>query len=626
MLHQGNLPPRTAQRRALTALLALLACVALVGSVYGWSVRSGTRQLHRDAERRLAFLSNDLASALDKYDTLPAVLASHTELVATLRDASDAGQRQRVNELLERLAQETHVNAVYLMDAGGTTVAASNWRTPRSFVGQNYAFRPYFRQASEGGTGRFYAVGATTGEPGYFLARAVRQPLTAPPLGVVAVKISLDDIEANWARSGERLALLDAHGVVFLASRPSWKFHGMDPLPGEVLAVIRSAQQYGDRALQPLPLQPLASLGFEGLVQLAEGARPGPALLVHRQPVGRMDWTLVSFSDVGEVQHLARGYAIATAFGCGFVLLGLQHARLRRRGDEERRIARRALERADAQLEQRIGQRTAVLLEANHELARKLAEIDCTQRTLRATQDELVQAGKLAVLGQMAASITHEINQPLTALRALNDNAVVLLERGDQPAVRGNLQLVDALAQRIGGIVSQLKGFARKDDLRQEPVALAPVIDMAVALVAANVQQEGVRIERAAVDAALVVQGQAVRIEQVLVNLLRNAIDASRLTGDRHIELQVRSDGNMVSVAVADRGPGIAPDVRERLFEPFFTTKAAGQGLGLGLAISASIANALGGTLTAQDRPGGGTIFTLSMRAACVNSPEATQA
>jgi two-component system C4-dicarboxylate transport sensor histidine kinase DctB len=430
------------------------------------------------------------------------------------------------------------------------------------------------------------------------------------------MKISLDEIEAHWAQSGERLMLADANGVVFLASRPQWKFRSFDPLPAPVREQIRSTQQYGDSILEPLALRREADRGLDGLVRLPEGLREGPAVAAQRRPIGRMGWTLLSFSEVGEIERLARGHAAAAAFACGFVLVGLLYAQLRRRHDEERRLARRELQRANAELEHRIEERTAVLVEANQELARKIAELDRTQATLRATQNELVQAGKLAVLGQMAASITHEINQPLTALRTLNDNAVMLLARDDTEAVRGNLQMIDGLAQRIGSIVSQLKGFARKDDLRQQPVPLQPAVDTAIALVGADARREGVRIEVHPFDGDLGVLGQAVRIEQILVNLLRNAIDASRLTGDRHVELRAEGQGGTVRLSIADRGPGIAPEARERLFEPFFTTKAAGQGLGLGLAISASIANALGGSLDAADRPGGGAVFTLRLRAA----------
>ncbi len=623
-------PARTT-RTTLQALALVALGALLVLGTYRLAYRAGWNELHQSTQRRLQFLSADLASALDKYNILPLALTSHPDLLALLRHPGDATLRDSVNRQLERLARESHVAALYLVDAGATTVAASNWNTPRSFIGQNYAFRPYFRDAMSGGVGRFYAIGATTGEPGYFLAHRMRDDATAAgqPLGVVAVKISLDDIEANWARSGELLMLADAHGVVFLASRPEWKFRTLEPLAPATRESIRATQQYGDSALEPLAFEgerPAGDISAAARLAVQEaGGTRWLRVAGQRRALGHMDWTLLSFSETDELEHLARGYAAAAGFAYGFALVGWLYARLRKRRDQERRAARRELERANAELESRITERTAVLVQANEELEAKIAELDRTQSALRATQDELVQAGKLTVLGQMAASITHEINQPLAALRALNDNARILLGRGDMAAVQGNLTMVDGLTQRIASIIGELKGFARKDDLRQRPVAVAPVIEAAIALVSADARRAGVQIEAAGVPAGLAVHGQAVRIEQVLVNLLRNALDADRESGGRTIDIALAADEEWVRIGVADAGPGIAPEAMARLFEPFFTTKPTGQGLGLGLSISASIANALGGGLEATNRPEGGALFTLRLRRATLaDHPQAT--
>lgn len=600
--------------------LALAALGALiVAASYVASYRRGWDELQRGAQRRLHFLATDLASALDRVDNLPIVLASHPELRELLQHPADPARRQAVNERLAQLARDTHVAALYLIDRRGDTLAASNWNTPQSFVGQNYAFRPYFDDALRSGSGRFYAVGATTHEPGYFLARAIRDGDRT--LGVAVVKISLDDVEANWQASGEWLMLADARGVVFLASRSDWKFHTLQPLRASDLAIIRAARQYDDAPLTPLRVRPQRRPWLRADSAWSLVAPKGPVLWVSAErAIDRTGWTLLSLADARPIADDARGRAAAVAFAYAFVIVVALYARLRRRRDEERRHARRELERANTALEQRIDERTAVLREANDELARKIDELARTQATLRAAQDELVQAGKLAVLGQMAASITHEINQPLTALRALNDNAGLLLDRGDVAAARANIARVDALTQKVAAIVAQLKGFARKDELREMPVLLAPVIDAACGLLASDALRAGVRWQVAPLPPDLQVLGQAVRIEQVLVNLLRNAIDASGETHADTVELTVShladdAGPGRVMIAVSDRGPGIAADVMPRLFEPFFTTKSAGQGLGLGLAISASIANALGGSLSAANREGGGAVFTLTLRA-----------
>ena len=612
-------PTRAARAIALAVLLLGLGVLVVVGT-YRTAYRHGLDDLRQSTQRQLQFLSSDLASALDKYDTLPVVLAGHPDLVALLRNADDSSRRDAVNVRLERLALRTHVAAIFLMDAQGRTLAASNWATSRSFVGQNYAFRPYFRDAIAAGSGSFYAVGATTGEPGYFLANRVvddTQP-SRRALGVVAVKISLDDIEANWQRSHALLMLADAEGVVFLSSRPEWKFRTLQPLSADTRSRINAAQQYGDSRLEPLQLVDGARDGVARLAvrDAADGPTRWMRVAAERRAIGHMGWTLLSFAEVDDVANLASGYAAAAGFACAFALVAALYARLRRRRDEERRRAKRELERANEQLEQRIGERTAVLVRANDELASKIRELDRTQATLRATQDELIQAGKLTVLGQMAASITHEINQPLAALRALNDNALMLLDRGDDTAVHGNLQTIGELTQRIAAIVGQLKGFARKDDLRHAPVAVAPAVAAAIAMVSADAKRHRVEIHTGAFDRALAVQGQTVRVEQILVNLLRNGVDACAENGGARIDIDARRDGDWVSISVVDTGAGIADEAVGRLFEPFFTTKPAGVGLGLGLAISGSIANALGGTLQAANRAGGGAVFTLRLPAA----------
>lgn len=619
-------PRRIAVPRAgLYGVLLALLGVLIVTGVYQLSYRNAWDELRQGAHRRLEFLSSDLASALDKYDTLPIVLASHSEMVDLLRHTGDTHRRDAVNRRLERLAKDARVAAIYLMDPQGMTIAASNWNLPGSFVGQSYAFRPYFRDALVKGAGRFYAIGATTGEPGYFLAQPVRndsatQGDSIPPLGVVAVKISLADIEANWERSGEYLMLADGQGVIFLSSRPEWKFRTLEALSPQARERIQIAQQYGDHRLEPLPIKWSSDADGRGAeLSVSRPAEPGDhwrAVDGQRRAIGRMDWTLLSFSEIGEITQLARGHAAAAGFAYAFVLVGALYARLRRRRDEERRVARRELERVSTDLDQRISERTAVLVEANRKLADKNAELDLTQATLRATQDDLIQAGKLTVLGQMAASITHEINQPLAALRAMNDNAVILLDRGDPAAARANLGVIDGLTQRIASIVGQLKGFARKDELKQVPVAVGPVVDAAVALLAADARRDGVPIDVGPIAADIAVHGQEVRIEQVLVNLLRNALDAVRGRAGASVRVQVQRHDAWVRIAVIDNAAGIAPSALPHLFEPFFTTKPAGQGLGLGLAISASIANALGGTLEAANPPEGGAVFTLKLHAA----------
>lgn len=595
-----------ATARRLRRSLALLALVLLGGAALAYaawrlSLDLALAQTQGDAQRHLRFVAHELTGALDKYEAVPQVLARHPALAGLLAEPSSKAQQAAVNALLEGVAHDAAAAAIFLIDANGLTLAASNWRDAQTFVGQNYAYRPYFRDAMAQGGGHFYARGSTTGTPGYFIAHR----LAGAVAGVVVLKVSLDEMEANWARSAGELMLADARGVVFLASRPEWKYRTLQPLSDAIRAELHDTQQYGDLPLPALAREPSRASAELRVERIATAAAKLRAL-VTEQPVQERGWTLLSFTEIRGAEQIAAGRAWAAALGWMSLLLTLAYLQLRRRRARERLAAQGELRAAYDSLETRIAERTG-------ELQARVDELHRTEQTLRATQDDLVQAGKLAVLGQMAASITHEINQPLAALRALNDNARVFLERGMQADAQTNLQSIDSLTQRIAAIVGQLKGFARRDELRVQPVVVAEAFQAAVALVSAEARRQRVTLDCSPVPEGLAVLGQQVRIEQVLVNLLRNGIDASAEKGGGTVTLQAEVEAGQALLRVSDDGPGLTDDVQARLFEPFFTTKRRGDGLGLGLSISASIANALGGSLQGSNRPEGGAQFVLRL-------------
>ena len=592
--------PRWLRSVALLALLAL-GGVALAYAVWRVSLDLALAQTRDDAQRHLRFVAHELTGALDKYEALPQVLARHPALAALLAQPASRSRAAEVNALFEGVARDAAAAAIFLIDARGLTLASSNWRDEQTFLGQSYAYRPYFLDAMSRGNGHFYARGATTGTPGYFIAHR----LNGPAPGVVVLKVSMDEMEANWARSAGELMLADARGVVFLATRPEWKYRALRPLTAAMRADLLATQQYGDLPLAPLHRQVSSLPTALRVERVATGAASLRALVIE-QPVDSREWTLLSFTEIRGAEQIAAGRAWATGLAWVSLLLTLAYWQLRRRRARERLAAQGELRAAHDSLETRIAERT-------RELLARVDELHRTERTLRATQDELVQAGKLAVLGQMAASITHEINQPLAALRALNDNARVFLERGMQADAEANLEAIANLTQRIAAIVAQLKGFARRDELRVQPVPVAPAFHAALALVSAEARRQGVRLDCPPVPDGLAVMGQQVRIEQVLVNLLRNGIDANAEKGGGTVTLSAGVEDDQALLRVTDDGPGLSDDVQARLFEPFFTTKRRGDGLGLGLSISASIANALGGSLQGGNREQGGAQFTLRL-------------
>jgi two-component system C4-dicarboxylate transport sensor histidine kinase DctB len=334
----------------------------------------------------------------------------------------------------------------------------------------------------------------------------------------------------------------------------------------------------------------------------AEGVKAGPQL-VNARPLPRFGWKLLVLSNARPAWREARAAAwgAAAAMACAGLLLALWLQR--RRVAIQKLAARAALQRAHDELEAKVRQRTAQLETSNRELRREVREREHAELVLRQAQEELLQAERLALLGQLSAGITHELGQPLTALRALADNGRLLLERGRLQQAGDNFAAITGLAERMGRITAQLKSFARKSPaMSPTPMLLHEAIDGACELLSTRLAAEQVSL-RAQVPEDLQVQCDGHRLEQVLVNLVANAIDALRgLDGDKQVAVSCMRDPQRrgrVLLRVSDNGPGIPPSLAERLFEPVFTPKPPGEGLGLGLVISSHIVHEFGGTLRA---------------------------
>jgi two-component system C4-dicarboxylate transport sensor histidine kinase DctB len=584
-------------RRVLPPLGAALAACLLVG----WLVYRAFLGSYLDGERhvavqRLDTLALSLEATLSRHESLPGLMALDKSLASLLARPGDAALAAAANTYLEAAQRGAAVAAAYLIDSEGVTLASSNWRLPRSFIGQNYGFRPYFREAMTGGLGRFYGIGATTGEPGYFLAAPVREG--GRILGVMAVKVGLGAMEQALAGSGDPLLLVDRNGVVFLASAPSWRYRTLAQLDAATRARLADARQYEGVSLQPLANIPLR-MDMDGLRRFSIAGESPRERLVLARPVGGLGWHLVHFLDPADANRGARGAGLAAGFALAFVLGVAVHFRHRaRRREEMRRIY--------AELEGRIAERTADLTE-------QIAALERTKAILRETRDSAVQAGKLAALGQMSAGISHELNQPLAALQTLADNAGALLAGGRLAEAAENLQMISDLVDRTGRIVRQLKTFARQEAPTPSPVSIASAIEHALMMVEPRRREMAARIEIRPFDRSLQLIAEAGRLEQVLVNLLRNGLDAMAEQDQPLLEVDARRDGATVLVEIRDHGPGLAEEVRRHLFQPFYTTKPAGEGLGLGLAISLTIVESYGGTLSVQNAPDGGAIFALRL-------------
>lgn len=249
--------------------------------------------------------------------------------------------------------------------------------------------------------------------------------------------------------------------------------------------------------------------------------------------------------------------------------------------------------------------------------ARVFEARDAALRKLKLTQAELVQAGKMAALGNLSAGISHELNQPLAALRY----RLVLLENaraaGKDDDIARHLARARELTGRMESIITHLRRFARRADNRSEPLMLGELIDNAVSLLAGRIADTGVdlRVTRAARAARAL--GDPILTEQVIINLLSNALDAISEGGrPGEVVLDAVADRGSVSLTVRDNGVGLGDLTPEQAVNPFVTSKEVGRGMGLGLSISYNIAKDMGGDLSLAPAPGGGVVATLRMQLA----------
>ena len=569
------------KRFRLTRAGLFTAWAVLSAVIVAWSVNSAKERALSDVMQKagetLAVQTEVLSGVLDKYRLLPPLLSRQSSIRALfVRDVEGNAQTIDAKRVAEAISGMSAAKDVAFFFPDGELLADARG----SFAERDESLPSLIEVALQGRLGRA-ALSNSLGERTYAFSAGVRRD--GRFVGVVIVYVDFYRVEAAWALSARRIFVTDKAGTVFLANDPDWRLKSISQLqgPGEERYLING--------------------GYEERLDL-----------VRHLPV--LEWDLHVLADPSPVED-ARLSAASTATLVA-LLVGMIALVILRRNEEA--IIKARTDRAIAlRLERVIRDRTRALSKTNRSLSQEVEVRREAEERLRKTQDELIQTAKLAALGQMSAALSHEYNQPLAAIRSYADNALKFLERGAGAEVSANLARINGLVDRMAELSRTLLSFSRKPGATIGSVPLGTVIEEALLLARPRARAAGVSaIHVGEAVSGLNVLGGRVRLGQVFVNLINNAVDALSGRHDAVVEIDARQEGDRAVVTVADNGPGIPPEELPMVFDPFFTTKGVGEGIGIGLSIVDNIIRDFGGTILATNRPEGGACFTINLRLA----------
>lgn len=555
--------------KLVVALLVLLA-VGVVLVTNRWLSERFTETTRNRAELRLALYSGNIVSELQRTSVVPLLLSGDPAVVDALRGGDFSGTSQK----LITVQKEIGVASILLLDRDGRTVGATN----RNLLGTSHRASGYFVEAQRTKDTIFSAQAREGGGYDFTYSRAV--VVDGRAAGVIVVAVDLMKYERAWSGLQDAVLVTDSEGTVILATEPRWR-----GLPLTEALAVRNAPSALGRALQAT----------------ADWAQNPPDAYVRGEAVLRAEarvpfrgWRMVTFTAYDSVRERVNGVLALEIMGFA-ILMALTFYLLSRRAWSQTMSFQRE---------------SAELRLLNARLQREIAEREKVQKDLEVAELTLAQSSKLAALGEMSAAVSHELNQPLAAMKTYLAGARLLLQRKRPEEALSSFQRIDDLIERMGAITRQLKSYARKGGEAFEPVDVRAALSSALSMMEPQLKLRVVKITRTLPRQPVMVMADRLRLEQVIINLLRNALDATKDTNQPQIDL-ILSAGETATLTVRDNGHGITD--LDNLFEPFYTTKKPGEGVGLGLAISSGIVTDLGGRLTARNAEGVGAVFEMQL-------------
>ena len=589
----------------ITIVYLFIYCLTLIVSInLLW--QHSFQQLQTSNQQQLDRFNRHLESQLGHFAFIPQLLSRQGIIIDALMSPHNSAQLDLTNRHLRSINNIVGASDTYLLDVKANTIAASNWLKEASFVGDNYAFRPYYHDAMRGEQGQYFALGSTSGRRGYYFSYPVKY--AAEVIGVVVVKMDLSLIEKDWIGKEQHFLVSDMNNIVFISSEEKWLFKSLSPLSDNQKQTILNSRRYLEKTIGSVSIN--GDLQQNASILTTANKKPFSNYYLSLLNVSESkNWNVRVFAPIAPI--IIDILILFTFISLLYLLLYLTFMLIKQKRNRFQEQALLAIK-SKRELEYTVMQRTSAL-------QAEVEERHKAESALRSTQKELIQSAKLAVLGQLSASISHELNNPLSAIRTYAENAVLFLERNQLDHVSNNLTRIGLLTERMAKISSQLKSFARKPNGELQIIALQPVIFAAHELLKPQLKANKANLTIALPDTPVNVKAEPIQLEQIIVNLLSNALQSMQHSDDKQIiiklavQLENKQDdkGPLAIIKVLDKGTGIDKKHLPHLFEPFFTTKETG--LGLGLSISQQIISNMKGSLSAQNRPAAGAEFTITL-------------
>lgn len=584
-------------KRFIVVSFILYFSVAVCAAFFSWQ---HYYQSHLKAsDLQLQQFSQHFLTQIEKYAFIPQLLAQNKRLTNTLLDVDNASQLDITNRYLEQINLLVNTSDLYLIDPKGNTVAASNWQNDATFIGQNFTFRPYFQIAIAGQNSQYFALGSTSGLRGYYYSSPIIH--RAEIIGVVVVKIQLSTIEDNWNYAQNSFVISDNNHIVMMTNQEDWLYKSLIHLPKEQLLKIRHGRRYLDKDI--------ASLDFIGdlytnPVEITINKKPSwfNGYLSISKYLPKQDLNVrILIPKVLIIWDVLKVFLGLTLVSILLFLVVMFYLQRKSRLLQIERIRSQAKQELEFQV-----------LERTSELHDEIRTRIHTENTLRQTQNELIQTAKLAVLGQMSASISHELNNPLAAIRSFSDNARQFLLKENHEKVRHNLERISDLTVRMAKISQQLKHFAQRTSTHDViSSSINAVIKSTYELMQPELNVHNVTLQLRIPAQTVMAKINPIALEQVLINTITNAIHAVSGQHAKVIELELLEQEGHIVIHIRDNGCGISHEQLNHLFEPFYTSKQ--NGLGLGLSISQQIMQSMKGSISAKNKESGGAQFTLTL-------------